>query len=87
MKFARSILLLAAVTFAGQAMAAAAVRPSTSTVLLQPAFQSGVRTATPVGKSKLAGGSAILPLVLLAGIAAGGIIVATKNNGHDSVSP
>ncbi|WP_454886552.1 hypothetical protein [Sphingomonas oryzagri] len=87
MKFARSTLLLAAMAFAGQAVAATPVRPSTATVMLQPAFQSGIRTATPAGKSKLGGGSAILPLVLLAGVAAGGIIVATKDNGHDSVSP
>ncbi|MDH7640812.1 hypothetical protein [Sphingomonas oryzagri] len=86
MKFARSTLLLAAVAFAGQAMAAVPIQPSAGTVSLQPGVQSGVRTANPAGKSKL-GGSAVLPLVLLAGVAAGGIIVATKDNGHDSVSP
>lgn len=89
MRFARSVMLIAGIGFAGQAIAAVPVRPAAAAITLQPTFIAGARVGDSVGngKSRLGGGSAIIPLVLLAGIAAGGVVVATKDHNHGSVSP
>lgn len=85
MKIAKGLALLAVVAMAAQA--GAAVRPATASVQMAPNAIAGARLGTPASARKSdIGGAALLPLILAAGVIAGGVILATKDNNH-SVSP
>lgn len=86
MKIAKMVALIAASAFTFQA--GAAVRPAAANLSLTPQpVMAGARVGAPLhgSRQKLASGG-IIVAVLAAGVVAGGVILATKNdnNGHSS---